>query len=330
LRAAISIATAAGVWLLLGAPAAGYWQNGQRWSTGASVVMHLQQGSASGRLIDGSTDWNTVTEGALSAWSPFLNRVSFRIVRDSTAGQAIRNNTNNVIWGDDVYGDSFGDAVAVTRWLYRPSDNSIVEADVIFDRGRTWNSYRGNLRAATGGGTLYDLRRVALHEFGHVIGLGHPNEHGQSVPAIMNSRVSNTDALQSDDTDGARAIYGTPAAAAPRDRLVPGARLPPGQSITSPNSRYRLLFQTDGNLVLYDDVERSAPWSTGTAGINPAHVIMQTDGNLVVYDAAGRDHWASGSPGNLNAYLSVQNDGNVVIYRTDGESAWDRYRESPR
>ena len=330
MRAAISAAAAACVCLLLGAPAAGYWQNGQRWSTGSSVVMHLQQGSSSGRLIDGSTDWNTVTEGALSAWNPFLNRVSFRVVRDSTAGQAMRNNTNNVIWGDDVYGDSFGDAVAVTRWLYRPSDNSIVEADVIFDRGRTWNSYRGNLRSATGGGTLYDLRRVALHEFGHVIGLGHQNEHGQSVTAIMNSRVSNTDALQSDDTDGARAIYGAPAAAAPRDRLVSGARLVPGQSISSLTGRYRLLFQTDGNLVLYDDVERSAPWSTGTAGINPGHVIMQTDGNLVVYDALGRDHWSSGSAGNINAYLSVQNDGNVVIYRTDGDSAWDRYREAQR
>jgi hypothetical protein len=329
MRTALTVAMAVSVWLLFGAPAAGYWQNGQRWSAGSSIVMHLQQGTASGTLIDGSTDWNAVTEGALGAWNPFLNRVSFRVIRDSTAGQAIRNSTNNVIWGTDVYGDSFGDAVAVTRWLYRPSDNSIVEADVIFDRGRTWNSYRGNLRSASGGGTLYDLRRVALHEFGHVIGLGHPNEHGQSIAAIMNSRVSNTDTLQADDTDGARAIYGAPVAA-PTDRLISGARLLPGQSVSSTNRRYRLLLQTDGNLVLYDDVERSAPWSTNTAGINPGHVIMQPDGNLVVYDARGRDHWSSGSPGDPSAYLSVQNDGNVVIYRADGEAAWDRYRESPR
>ena len=325
MRAAWCVTITAAVCLMFSAPAGGYWQSGQRWSADRSIVMHLQLGTSSAALIDGSPDWNTVTEGALGTWNPFLNRVSFRVVRDSTAAQAFRNNTNNVTWGDDVYGDSFGDAVAVTRWLYRPSDNSIIEADVILNRARNWNSYRGNLRSASGG-TLYDLRRVALHEFGHVIGLGHPNEHGQSVPAIMNSRVSNTDGLQSDDTDGARAIYGAPVVAAARDRLQPGARLLPGQSLSSVNGRYRLLLQADGNLVLYDDVERSAPWATRTAGITPGHVIMQTDGNLVVYDAAGRDHWSSASGGNPNAHLLVQNDGNVVVYRTDGDAAWDRYR----
>jgi hypothetical protein len=78
---------------------------------------------------------------------------------------------NNVFFAADVYGDSFGDAVGFARWLYRVSDGVISEADVVFNNARSWNSYRGNLRSASGGGTLYDLRCVALHEFGHVIDL---------------------------------------------------------------------------------------------------------------------------------------------------------------
>jgi hypothetical protein len=327
MKRVITFGTAAAAAAVLAVPASGYWTNGQKWPGNTAIALNLQQGAPSQALIDGSADWNRVTEAAAALWNPFLNGISFRVVRDSSAPQGLRNNTNNVIWGDDVEGDAFGDAVAVTRWLYRPSSNTITEADVIFNRGRNWNSYRGTLRSASGGGTLYDLRRVALHEFGHVLGLGHPNEHGQSVPAIMNSRVSNTDSLQSDDAEGVRSIYGTPTS---RDRLYAGAQLMPGQSIASPSNRYRLLMQADGNLVLYDDVERSAPWSTKTPGTAAGHVIMQSDGNLVLYDGQGRDQWSTGTPGNTGAYLTLQNDGNLVVYRIDGESPWDRFRETPR
>lgn len=308
----------------LAAPISGYWANGQKWRAGASIVMHLQQSGPSGTLIDGSSDWNGVIESALGIWNPFLNGVTFRVVRDSTAAVGLRNSANNVIFADDVYGDSFGDAVAVTRWLYQSSDRTFVEADVVFNRGRSWNSYRGSLRGARGGGTLYDLRRVALHEFGHVLGLGHPNEHGQTVTAVMNSRVSHVDTVQGDDAAGLASIYGTPPQ--PLDRMVSGGRLLAGQSLTSGNGRFHLIFQSDGNLALYDHVEQRTPWSSNTAGIIAGSVFMQPDGNLVVYDAQGLDHWSSGTPGNAGAYLVVQNDGNLVIYRTDGESPWDRYR----
>jgi hypothetical protein len=208
----------------------------------------------------------------------------------------------------------------VTRYVYRPSDSTMVEADVVFDRSRTWNSYRGNLTRASNGSTLLDFRRVALHEFGHVLGLDHPDQHGESVTAIMNSRISNTDSLQADDINGARSIYG----ASSRDTLLSGNRLTSGQSLTSASTRYRLAYQVDGNLVLYDDLDRVPLWSTGTVAGNPGQTVLQGDGNLVVYDAQGTPQWTTGTVGNANARLVVQNDGNLVLYSSGGEPLWNR------
>lgn len=326
MKARVAVLAVAGLMLWFAGHGGAYSTNGRRWASGSSIVMRLGQASSSGALIDGSADWNAVTEAALSTWNANLNGVSFRVTRDSSGG-SLRNGINDVIWADDMYGDAFGDAIAVTISLSRSNTNT--EADVLFDRARNWNAYRGNLRGASGGGTLFDMRRVALHEFGHVLGLDHPDQNGQSVSAIMNSRVSNVDSLQADDINGVRAIYGSPAAPArPSDTLTPGTRLLPGQSLTSANGRYRLLYQTDGNLVLYDDVDRTAPWTSNTAGTTAGQVVMQSDGNFVVYDSKVAGLWSSDTAGNANARLLLQPDGNLVVYRADGLALWGS-RQAP-
>jgi hypothetical protein len=47
-------------------PGRAHSPTGQRWATGSNVVMHLQLGSGSGTLLDGSASWNSAAEGALS------------------------------------------------------------------------------------------------------------------------------------------------------------------------------------------------------------------------------------------------------------------------
>ncbi|MBI4266488.1 MAG: hypothetical protein HY657_19135 [Acidobacteria bacterium] len=109
------------------------------------------------------------------------------------------------------------------------------------------------------------------------------------------------------------------------DRLRSGETLRTDQFLISEETgRYRLVYQGDGNLVLYDDQTRDAPWASNTGGTRPGSVTMQNDGNLVIYDAAGAPLFASNTPGNSGAYLVLQNDGNLVIYRTDGRPIWDR------
>jgi hypothetical protein len=59
-----------------------------------------------------------------------------------------------------------------------------------------------------------------VHELGHVLGLAHPDDHGQHVDAIMNSITSDRETLSSDDIAGGQSLYGAPA---PTPTPTPGS-----------------------------------------------------------------------------------------------------------
>ena len=98
----------------------------------------------------------------------------------------------------------------------------------------------------------------------------------------------------------------------------------PDMQVFSQNRKYRLKFQLDGNLVLYDQANRPL-WASNTRGIQPGKAVMQRDGNFVVYDNAGRARFATGTHGRPGSYLRVENDGNLVIYSRGGTPIYDRY-----
>ena len=83
------------------------------------------------------------------------------------------------------------------------------------------------------------------------------------------------------------------------------------QNYYSPNHQYRLIQQSDGNLVLYG--RGRALWASGTYGLAVKDSVFQGDGNIVIY---GYDKaiWASHTDGNPGATLELQDDGNLVIY----------------
>jgi hypothetical protein len=183
----------------------------QKW-TNSPVVMQLQLGATAAPLLDGSASWGASAEDALASWSANLTNVKFSVVRDSTAAIALDNSLNNVFWSSTIYGDAWDDrTLAITLSSYAVPRNNYTEADVIFNNTLNWNSYRGALRRS-GGKNLYDFHRVALHEFGHVLGLNHPDDISQNVSAIMNSTSGDVDALTADDIAGAKAIYDSSAA----------------------------------------------------------------------------------------------------------------------
>ena len=195
--------------VLVGAAASAalsYSLNGPFWPAGSTVTMDLELGS-SPALTDGCQDWSCPVSDAIDVWNVALGRVQFRAVPDSTAARGKRNGRNDVFSGTSSYDYALGSStLAVTTWWSQ--GNRIIEADICFNSALDWDSYRGDLRRNSG---VQDFRRVAMHELGHVLGLSHPDENGQSVTALMNSRISNTDTLAVDDIQGVLALYGSPA-----------------------------------------------------------------------------------------------------------------------
>lgn len=201
-----------------------FLQGSPRWPAG-SIVMDLQLGPSSRALDDGSVSWGESAERALSEWNPHLGDREFRVRRDSSVPIGDGNGFNNVFFSNLVFGRQFGsETLAVTTtWVRGPAR---AEGDVIFNNRWPWNSYRGPLREASNGTTLYDFRRIALHEFGHVLGLDHPDRAGQLVHAIMLSQTSDDDALMPDDIAGVRALY-APSAPTPNPTTPLIVNFPP-------------------------------------------------------------------------------------------------------
>lgn len=188
-------------------PAPAFLTSGRVWPAG-DIVMQLQLGAPAAVLSDGSLGWNDVAESALQDWNTQIARSRLTAAKDSIAAKAQGNRLNNVFFSPDVYGSAWGSGVLAITITFRNTRNT-TEADVLFNSNRTWDSYRGALRRTN----VMDFRRVALHEFGHVLGLNHPDEAvpAQSVAAVMNSTISNIEALQLDDITGARSLYDTAA-----------------------------------------------------------------------------------------------------------------------
>ncbi|MGC4073041.1 MAG: matrixin family metalloprotease [Nibricoccus sp.] len=172
-----------------------------KWPAG-SVTFQVALGTSTS-LSDGNT-YNSSVQSAMNTWNAQLGAFQFQgqSVAPGSAGNG--NNRNELVFSSTVYGTAFDTNVlaVTTTWS---SGNDRVEADVIFNSARTWDSYRGSTR-----GSVVDIQRVAIHELGHALGLDHPDENGQSVSAIMNSHISNIDTMTADDISGAQQLYGPP------------------------------------------------------------------------------------------------------------------------
>ena len=274
-----------------GAAASGYALLGAKWAS-SPVAMHLELGAASG-LSDGAASWDDAAATALTLWNFYLQRLQFTPVIDSLT-PADADGINNVFFSSTIYGDSFSGAVAVTTEWDAPGRPGVrSEGDVIFNSNLDWDSYRGPLRPAAGNRTIYDIRRVALHEFGHVVGLDHPDDHGQRVVAIMNAHVSDIDSLQRDDIRGGQFLYGARAGTYAPARGV--FNDPTGKKFTT-RSRKQRVFGTSDTVGGEQNFLSNSRIAHGkrlfrTAGFDPWKCIvpLKMGRNTITIDILGSD-----------------------------------------
>ncbi len=180
-----------------------------RWP-GPTIPVVVQLGAAPIVLQDGSANYDRTVERALALWNQQMGAAQFTWTESARTGPPERDGVTTLSFETAIYGQDLGaSTLAIT--LIRNSGARMQETDIAFNSRRKWDSFVGTLD----GQKSEDLHRVALHELGHALGLDHPDQYGQILSAIMNSRVSDVFELQQDDIDGLRSLYGAPATPPP-------------------------------------------------------------------------------------------------------------------
>ncbi|MBI2514186.1 MAG: immunoglobulin domain-containing protein [Opitutae bacterium] len=195
-----------------------YGQGGARVTWDAGSIPFVIRMSQTANLQDGTSYAGSV-QAAMTTWNAQVTQVQFAPSIAASGLASDGDGVNEIAFDTKIYSNStdpdnppqdFGDnTLAVTlSWVATNArgDGTYqrTQSDILFNSKWTWDSYRGNLQQPE------DIRRVAIHELGHVLGLDHPDQDGQSVTAIMNAYVSNIDSLQTDDLTGAQLLYSRP------------------------------------------------------------------------------------------------------------------------
>jgi hypothetical protein len=115
-------------------------------------------------------------------------------------------------------------------------------------------------------------------------------------------------------------IWATGIEAAPSRVDNPTEWAPNTTVLVSPNQQYRLSYQGDGNLVVYDKSNKPL-WNSQTNGRTPNKLVFQGDGNLVLYGANNAVHWAAYCHNKGGKSLRLNDNGSLSVW-SDNRYIW--------
>ena len=141
-------------------------------------------------------------QAAATTWGGAGARFSFSYRGTSDSFPKLSTNDNNTVVDLDYTSSPDYPGEAPLRYT---TSGCFIDADIILDYRR----YRDGVwsTSATIPSTKVDVQGVALHEFGHVLGLAHDNQP-YAVMHFATYAGENQRSLSARDKDGAKYIYG--------------------------------------------------------------------------------------------------------------------------
>jgi hypothetical protein len=107
-----------------------------------------------------------------------------------------------------------------------------------------------------------------------------------------------------------------------QNTLEPGRQLDSGNQKLSPNGQWRLVMQSDGNLVIYNVATGNYKWSTFTGGSGAQRATMEQNGCFNLYTEPGVLKWSTWTR-DAGSVLRLKDDGVLAVVNTKGWTVWN-------
>jgi hypothetical protein len=196
--------------LLVPSPAAAFetktTSSGQtiRWRPGVVVVV---LGLGSGPDDVARPEAEAAAAAAAASWQDALEGSTVSLTLGDGGGSPVTESGDGVAslrWAmdQDDPGIDLG-VLALTRISYRIADGDIEDADVVVNGAEfQW------IVSPSGCADQYDLESTLAHEFGHLLGLGHPTDHPEATMFATGTACETLKRdLSDDDIDGLDHLY---------------------------------------------------------------------------------------------------------------------------
>ncbi len=176
---------------------AGAYELGEKWRSSSLPLTYRVNPAGA------PAGFHTACQRAASTWGrPSGTRFYFSYLGTTTVHRSVQSDRVHAVYWQ-ANGAGFDSNTLAVTWTWTQG-SEMTHFDMVFNGSVRWSAAPRSYE--------WDIESVALHEFGHALGLDHSRRSG----AVMLSRIppgTRLRTLGSDDLGGLRALYGTGARA---------------------------------------------------------------------------------------------------------------------